>query len=95
MIIKLKIRQNKKRNRSEIYAWVQRHEEFRDDIEQIFQFFQDQLTYKKIWRFHKYYKITSKNPAIMISFTSTIQDLIPEIYFKSKESIDIAEYPKN
>ncbi len=95
MNIKLKIKQNKKRNRNEIYAWVQRHEDFRGDIEQIFQFFQDQLTYKKIWRFHKYYKITSENPAIMISFISTIQDLIPEIYFNSEESIDIEEYAKN
>jgi len=89
MIIKLKIRQNKKRSRNEIYAWVQMHEDFKGDIEQIFQFFQDQLTYKKIWRFHKYYIITSKNPATMISFFSTIQDLIPEIYFNSEESIDI------
>jgi hypothetical protein len=95
MIIKLKIRQNKKINRNDIYAWVQRHEDFKSDIEQIFQFFQDQLNYKKIWRFHKYYKITSENPAIMISFISTIQDLIPEIYFKSEESIDIEEYAKN
>jgi len=94
MIIKLKIRQNKKRNRNEIYAWVQRHEDIRGDIEQIFQFFQDQLTYKKIWRYHKYYKITSENPAIMISFFSTIQDLIPEIYLNSEESIEIEEYTK-
>ncbi len=92
MIIKLKIRWNIKAKRNEIYAWVQRHEDFKSDIEQIFQFFQDQLTYKKIWRFHKYYKITSENPAIMISFVSTIQDLIPEIYFNSEESIDIEEY---
>lgn len=95
MNIKLKIRQNKKRNRNEIYAWVQRHEDISGDIEQIFQFFQDKLAYKKIWRFHKYYKITSENPAIMISFISTIQDLIPEIYFNSEESIDIEEYAKN
>lgn len=95
MILKLKIRQNKKKDRNAIYAWVQRHEDITGDIEQIFQFFQDQLTYKKIWRFHKYYKITSKKPAIMISFISTIQDLIPEIYFNSEESIDIEEYAKN
>jgi len=95
MIIKLKIRWNKKENRNEIYAWVQRHEDFKDDIEQIFQFFQDQLTYKKIWSFHKYYKVTSENPAKMISFISTIQDLIPEIYFNTEESINIEEYAKN
>ena len=95
MIIKLKIRKNKKRKTYEIYAWVQRHEDFIGEIEQMFQFFQDQLNYKKIWRFHKYYKITSENPAIMISFISTIQDLIPEIYFNSEESIDIEEYAKN
>ena len=94
MILKLKIRQNKKRNRNDIYAWVQRHEDFKSDIEQTFQFFQDQLTYKKIWRFHIYYKITSENPAIMISLISTLQDLIPEIYFNSEESIDIEEYTK-
>ncbi len=94
MILKLKIKQNKKRNINEIYVWVQRHEDFRGDIEQIFQFFQDQLTYKKIWRFHKYFKVTSENQAIMMSFFSTIQDLIPEIYFNSEESIDIEEYTK-
>ena len=95
MIIKLKIRKNKKRKTNEIYAWVQMHEDFIGDIEQMFQFFQDQLNYKKIWRFHKYYMITSENPAIMISFISTIQDLIPEIYFNSEESIDLEEYAEN
>ena len=94
MILKLKIRQNKKRNRNEIYAWVQRHKDFKGDIEQIFQFFQDQIRYKKVRRLHKYFKVTSENQAIMMSFFSTIQDLIPEIYFKSEESIDIEEYTK-
>ncbi len=94
MIIKLKIRPNKKRNRNEIYAWVQRHEDFRGDIEQVFQFFQDQIRYKKVRRLHKFFKVTSENQAIMMSFLTTIQDLIPEIYFNSEESIDIEEYTK-
>ena len=89
MILRLKVRAANKSKKKQIFAWIQNHKDFREEIEQLIKFFNDQITLKKRIRFHKYYKVTSENPAIMLSLLSTIQDLIPEIYFKSEEVMDI------
>jgi len=84
MILKLIIKNNKKGNR--ITAWVQKHKDFEEDLNQIFLFFKDNINVSEFRRFHKYYKITSKDPAIMMSLFSTVHDLIPEIYFNLEET---------
>ncbi|MFX1587987.1 MAG: hypothetical protein ACFFC1_07520 [Promethearchaeota archaeon] len=89
MILKLMIKSNKKTNQNQIFLWIQRHKDFKKDIQQIFQFFKDQIDVSKKRKILPYYRITSDNPAILLSLFSAIQDLIPEIYFKVENSIEI------
>ena len=88
MILKLKIKHSKKKR---IFIWIQRHKDFKQDIQQILQFFKDQIIVSKKRRLFPYYQIASDNPAILLSLFSTVQDLIPEIYFKVEDSIEIKE----
>ena len=86
MILKLKINPSRKRK---IAIWMQRHKDFNQDIKQVLQFFKDQIRVSKKRRLFPYYRITSDNPAVLLSLFSTIQDMIPEIYFKTEESLEI------
>lgn len=85
MILKLKIKPDKKTKKKNITIWVQKHEDFDEDIQQLFQFFKDQIIIKRRRKIYKYYKITSDNPAIMMSLFSAAHELIPEIYFNDTE----------
>ena len=93
MILKIIIKNGKKNKNKRITIWIQKHEDFYKEIQQIFQFFKENIIISEKRRLHGYYKITSKNPAIMISLFSTVQDLIPEIYFNTKNPIEIEEFP--
>ena len=64
------------------------------DIQQLFEFFKENVKISKIRRLHEFYKITSDNPAIMLNMFSTIQELIPEVYFKEEDtSVETGETP--
>ena len=89
MLVKVKIKQRKKSAKNSIELWIQRKKELDKDIIQLFQFFQNQLTYKNIRLIHPYYKITSKNPAMILSLISSIQELIPEIYFCDDNNVEL------
>jgi intein-encoded DNA endonuclease-like protein len=89
MILKIRIKQNKKTNKNKIIIWIQKQKDVDNDIKQLLNFFKDQLVYYRVRKIHQYYKVTSGNPAIMMSLISSIQDLIPEIYFNVDESIGI------
>ncbi|HDZ17185.1 hypothetical protein LCGC14_0590870 [marine sediment metagenome] len=89
MFLKLKIKSRSNSNYKQLFVWIQNYDEFRNEIKQVLEFFKDQIILKKKYRFHKYYRVTSENPAIMLSLLSTIQDLIPEIYFNANNDIDI------
>ncbi|MFX0024075.1 MAG: hypothetical protein ACFE9S_17235 [Candidatus Hermodarchaeota archaeon] len=91
MIIKTKVKSNKRDNNKTIIAWIQKHKDFDPDIQGILNFFKDQITYTLITRINVYYKITSDNPAIMLSLISSIQDLIAENYFSIEESLEVQE----
>jgi hypothetical protein len=91
MNFKLKIRYDKKTKKRIISTWIQKHKDFEQDINQLLNFFKDQIQFTIKWRFFPYYKITSKNPAIILSLFSAIQDLIPEIYFNTEESFEFKE----
>jgi len=94
MILKLKTKSNRKTNQNQIFIWIQRHKDFKKDIQQILQFFKDQIVASKKRKLLPYYRITSDNPAVLLSLFSTIQDLIPEIYFKVENSIEVKESVK-
>ena len=81
MILKLIIKNNKKTGKHDLTAWIQKNKDFNNEIKQIFQFFKDNVHISQKRRIHKYYKIESDNPAIMMSLFSSAHDLIPDIYF--------------
>jgi hypothetical protein len=92
MILKVKIQNNKiKKKNKRITVWIQKKKEFGEDLKQLFQFFKENIQVTKQIRLHKYYKITSENPAILLSLVSTINELIPEIYFSSENPIEKTE----
>ena len=89
MILKLVIRNHKKGN--DITAWIQKQEDFEEDLKQIFEFFKENIKISKKRRFHTSYRINSENPAIIMSFISTIHEIIPEIYFKNEDALENEE----
>ena len=88
MILKLKVKNNKKKR---IVAWIQKDKDFDDSIRQLFRFFDDKIKISKRSRFTRYYIVSSENPVVILSLFSTIQDLIPDIYFNSEEPIEIED----
>ncbi len=91
MIIKTKFKFNRRNNTKFMIVWIQKHKDFDDDIQDILKFFKDQITYTLIQKIHQHYKITSDNPAIILSLISSIQDLIAESYLNMEESIELQE----
>ena len=92
MILKVKIQNNKiKKKNKRITVWIQKKIEFGEDLKQLFQFFEENIQVSKQIRLHKYYKVTSETPAILLSIVSTINELIPEIYFSSENPIEKTE----
>jgi hypothetical protein len=94
MILKLKIKSYSKTKKTQLFVWIEKNKEFKDDVQQLIQFFKEQIQVKKRRGLHVYYKITSDNPAIMLSLLSTVQELIPDIYFNSNQNVDIEELTK-
>ena len=92
MILKLKVKGNKKKN---ITLWVQKSKDFDDSLLQIFKFFNDNIRISKWSRFTRFFIISSENPGMLMSMFSTIQDLIPDMYFNQEESIEIEDLPNN
>ena len=88
MILKLKVKKNKKRR---IVAFIQKDKDFNDSIHQILRFFENKVRISKLSRFTRYYKVSSESPATILSLFSTVQDLIPDIYFNIEESIEIED----
>ena len=91
MILKLIIKHNKKLKKNQIIVWIQKNIEFEDDINQMFQFFKDNIQISEKRRLHTYYKVKSDNPAIMMSLFSAVHDIIPDIYFNDNDLIETAE----
>ena len=88
MKLKLKVKKNK---RKRLVAWIQKNKDFDDNIQQLFRFFKDKIKISKMSRVMKYYIVSSENPGIILSLFSTIQDLIPEVYFDSEDSLELEE----
>ncbi len=86
MILKLKAKSNKNKT---VTAWIQKHKDFNDDVQQVFTFFKGKITFSKLSKITGYYVVTSTNPAIIFSLFSAIQELISESYYSQLDSIDI------
>ena len=85
MKLKLKVKERKKKR---LVAWIQKNKDFDDNIQELFRFFKDKIKISKLSKITNYYIISSENPGIILSLHSTIQDLIPEVYFNSEDCFE-------
>ena len=92
MKLKLKVKTNKKRK---IVAYIQKDKDFDESIHQLFRFFENKIRISKLSKLTRYYIVSSENPAVILSLFSAAQDLIPDIYFSTEESIEIEDLPTN
>jgi len=91
MILKYKIKRDKKSKNNNIIVWVQKQKDLESDIQQILLVFEKDISIKTLRRWHKYYKITSNKAIIMISIISTLHELIPEVFFNEEDLTSVEE----
>jgi hypothetical protein len=91
MIIKYKIKRDKKSKNNRMFVWIQKRADFESDIQQVLSYFEKDITIKVLRRFHKYYKIASNKPIIMISLISTLNEIIPELFFNNEDITSVEE----
>jgi hypothetical protein len=91
MIVKIQIKMDKKSTKPKMFIWIREQADVESDIQQAILFYKNDLSVKTTRRFHKYHKISSDKPAIMISLLTTINELIPEIYFNSEGLSNVEE----
>jgi hypothetical protein len=88
MKLKLKVKEGKKKR---LIAWIQKKKDFDDSVQQLFRFFTDKIKISRFSKIMRYYIISSENPGIILSLHSAIQDLIPDVYFNSEDSLEVNE----
>ncbi|UCD01607.1 MAG: hypothetical protein JSV23_00860 [Promethearchaeota archaeon] len=88
----LKIKPNNSSKKKRIVAWIPKSSDFDKDIQELFHFFKDNIKISKFSKILRYYIATSKNPAVMLNLFSSIQELIPEVYFNEENSIKLEDF---
>jgi hypothetical protein len=83
MILSLKVANKSKGEKPVLEVWIQEDNNLKGQIIEMLKFFKDNIKIYKIWRIHFFYKITSENPAILLSLFSALQELIPENYLEA------------
>ena len=91
MIVKIQIKRDKKSKKSTMSVWIQKKTDVESDIQQVILFYKNDLFVKTVRRYHKYHKITSDKPAVMISLLTTVNELIPDVYFNSEDLSSLEE----
>ncbi len=91
----LKIKPNKPSKKKRIIVWIPKKSDLGDDIQQILQIFKDNLKIAKLSKFLRFYIVSSSNPAIILNIFSSIQESIPDVYFKNENSIEIEDFVDN
>lgn len=89
MLIKLKVHKGKKLKEPAITLWIQKQRDLKRELETIFQFFKDNIDVSNSWPFKRYFKVKSDNPAILLSFFSAVQEMIPDLYFSEPRSLSM------
>lgn len=84
MKLRLKVKKEKKSN-YRILLWIQKATEIEKDLEALFEFFKKNILISNLGKPFRYYKVTSENPAIMLSLCCAINELIPDTYFSSED----------
>lgn len=91
MIIKIKIDKEKKTKKNKIVVLIQDKKELRANLQELFLFYKENVTTKTLRNYCKYYKVSSENPAIMMSLISTLFEIIPDFYFNVEEPSDLED----
>ncbi len=94
MIVKLKVSKRKGSPQRILSIWIQKHRDFNKDIDQLLEFFKQNVKVTTVRRLRIYYKITSEQPAIMLSLFSSTTDLIQEVFFKVEDSLESEDMMK-
>ena len=80
------------KKKKKIIVLIKKRSQIKNDILQLFNLFKDNIKISKISRFIRYYRVTSENPAIILNFYSSIQEIIPEVYFYKEDSIKVEDF---
>lgn len=67
--------------KEKLVLWIKKDEDLLEEIESILNFFEENISVEEKRRLSRYYVISSKNPAIILSLSSAIQDIVAEEYF--------------
>ena len=89
LILKIKPKKSSKEKR--MIAWIQKDSNLKDDTMQLFRLFKDRIKISKLSKILRYYVVTSDNPAIILNLFSSIQEIIPEVYFNEEDSIELED----
>ena len=92
MKLVLKIKPNKPSKKKRIIVWIQKKSDLNDDVQQLLQLFKDKIKISKLSKFLRFYIVTSTNPAIILNIFSSIQESIPDVYFRNENSIRIEDF---
>ncbi|TKJ19505.1 MAG: hypothetical protein CEE43_15210 [Promethearchaeota archaeon Loki_b32] len=88
----LKIKKNKITKKERIIAWIQKNSDLNEDVQQLFQLFKENIKISKFSKFLRFYIVSSSNPAIILNIFSSLQESIPDVYFKNENSIGIEDF---
>ena len=89
LILKIKPKKSSKEKR--MIAWIQKDSNLKDDTMQLFRLFKGKIKISKLSKILRYYVVTSDNPAIILNLFSSIQEIIPEVYFNEEDSIELED----
>ena len=92
MKLVMKIKPNKPSKKKRINVWIQKKSALNDDVQQILQIFKDSIKVSKLTKFSRFYIISSTNPAIILNIFSSIQESIPDVYFRNENSTKIEDF---
>jgi hypothetical protein len=81
MKFKLIVKSYPFKGKEKLVLWIKKDEDLLEEIERILNFFEENISVEEKRRLSRYYVISSKNPAIILSLSSAIQDIVAEEYF--------------
>jgi hypothetical protein len=81
MKFKLIVKSYPLNGKEKLVLWIKKDKDLLEEIEQILNFFEENISVEEKQRLSRYYVISSKNPAIILSLSSAIQDIVAEEYF--------------
>ncbi|MHA1196913.1 MAG: hypothetical protein ACTSUX_13645 [Promethearchaeota archaeon] len=91
--MRIRIKIKKKLKEKKITIFVQRKTIIEAELLELLNFFNDNITLKKIRLIFPYYKITSHEIPIMLSLISALGELIPDAFLDDPPDIEVRNSP--